>query len=283
MVRADHQGRLGEEMKNGKWDVRISRARELTPRYPSASEGLRFYEHIAQFQKSFYAELEAECGTAKEQRPPGSLRQELDLFTLLPRFSSFLSVIEKNAPAPLAQSAKACRTSGINLWQAMLIEFWGASEKQPNLDPAQSLLSWIFLQPYAEYLADYSLHPPLHSTPTLCPLCSSKPQVGVLRVEGDGGKRSLICALCCHEWEFRRIVCPACGEEDVHKLAVYSAQELAHVRVEACDTCHIYIKTVDLTKDGRAVPVVDEMATIPLNLWASDHGYTKLHANLLGI
>jgi FdhE protein len=105
----------------------------------------------------------------------------------------------------------------------------------------------------------------------------------VLRPEGDGGKRSLICALCSAEWEFRRIVCPACGEEDVHKLAVFSAQELGHVRVEACDTCHSYIKTVDLTKSGHAVPVVDELASIPLNVWAGEHGYTKLQPNILGI
>jgi formate dehydrogenase maturation protein FdhE len=53
--------------------------------------------------------------------------------------------------------------------------------------------------------------------------------------------------------------------------------------VEACDTCRYYIKTIDLTKNGRAVPVVDELATIPLNLWAHQHGYVKLRANLLGI
>jgi FdhE protein len=270
-------------MRSGKWDARIARARELSSAHPSAAEGLRFYDNVTQFQQSLYAELEAKCGTAKEQRPPGSLRDELDLFILLPRFGPFLSVIEKIAPHPLAQSAVAYLASGVSIWQKMLIEFWGATQDQATTDPAQSLLSWIFLQPYAEYLADYSLHPPLHATPSLCPLCSSKPQVGVLRIEGDGGKRSLICALCAHEWEFRRIVCPACGEEDVHKLAVYSAPELAHVRVEACDTCHSYIKTVDLTKDGHAVPVVDELASIPLNLWAADHGYVKLHANMLGI
>jgi FdhE protein len=78
-------------------------------------------------------------------------------------------------------------------------------------------------------------------------------------------------------------VCPTCGEEDVHKLAVYSAKEFSHVRVEACDSCHCYIKTVDLTKDGHAVPVVDELATIPLNLWATEHGYVRVQNNCLGI
>jgi hypothetical protein len=29
----------------------------------------------------------------------------------------------------------------------------------------------------------------------------------------------------------------------------------------------------DLTKNGLAIPVVDELATIPLNLWAEENGY----------
>ena len=93
----------------------------------------------------------------------------------------------------------------------------------------------------------------------------------------------MICSLCATEWDYRRVVCPACGEQDDHKLAVYTAKEFSHVRVEACDACHSYIKTVDLTKDGHAVPVVDELATIPLNLWAAEHGYLKLQNNFLGI
>jgi FdhE protein len=69
----------------------------------------------------------------------------------------------------------------------------------------------------------------------------------------------------------------------VDKLPVYTAEELPHVRVEACDTCHSYIKTIDLTKDGHAVPVVDELAAIPLSLWAVEKGYVKVSPNLLGV
>ena len=73
--------------------------------------------------------------------------------------------------------------------------------------------------------------------------------------------------MCATEWPCGRILCPACGEESVDKLAIYTADQFRHVRVEACDTCGCYIKTVDLTKNGRAVPIVDELASIPLNLW----------------
>jgi len=51
--------------------------------------------------------------------------------------------------------------------------------------------------------------------------------------------------------------------------------------VEACDRCRSYIKTVDMTKSGRAEPIVDEMASIPLDLWAQKQGYTNLQPNLL--
>ncbi|HEV7509751.1 MAG TPA: formate dehydrogenase accessory protein FdhE [Thermoanaerobaculia bacterium] len=282
-------------MIRDKWDPRIQRATELAGRFPFAAEGLRFYERIASFQKSLYNGLATGNGAAKIERPPGGLRAELELFALLPWFASFLSFIQDIAPAPLAQSAASLSTAGSIRWEEVLDEFWRAGAPGGAMStisaagisspstPAEELIAWAFLQPYAEHLADHTLRPELHDTPLVCPVCSARPQVGVLRPLGDGGKRSLICSLCATEWDFRRIVCPACGEEDVGKLPVYVAEEHPHVRVEACDTCHYYIKTIDLTKDGRAVPVVDELAAIPLSLWAVEHEYTKVSTNLLGI
>ena len=116
-----------------------------------------------------------------------------------------------------------------------------------------------------------------------CPFCGEKPVAAVLRPEGDGAKRFLLCSLCFTEWEFRRLLCPNCGEEDKDKLPVYTAEEFPHVRVEACDTCRVYLKAVDLTKNGLAVPEVDELASVALDLWAAEHGYSKLQTNLFGM
>jgi FdhE protein len=77
-------------------------------------------------------------------------------------------------------------------------------------------------------------------------------------------------------------LCPTCGEEAEDKLPVYIAEQFPHLRVETCETCTFYLRTVDLTKDGHAVPVVDDLAAIPLSLWAHEHGYTRLQPNLLG-
>jgi FdhE protein len=78
------------------------------------------------------------------------------------------------------------------------------------------------------------------------------------------------------------LLCPNCGEEDQDKLPVFTAEEFPHVRIEACDTCQMYLKAIDLTKNGLAVPEVDELAAPALDLWASEQGYRKLQANLFG-
>ncbi len=259
-------------MIHAMWDRRIRRANELTSSYAFAAEGLRFYSHVATFQKSLYGEIQKALADSPKISADRPLRDELDLFLLLPKLG----------PAG---------------WQHAIENFWhrdpelasvgddieparaGGSQNANSLD---RLLPWIFLQPYAEYLADHREIAIVDGTPSTCPLCGCKPVVGVLRSEGDGAKKSLVCMLCAHEWVFRRIYCPACGEEREPQMAYYSAPEIAHVRADVCDTCHTYLKSVDLTKTGLAVAVVDELATIPLDLWARAHGYEKLQMNLLG-
>jgi FdhE protein len=256
-------------MIRSKWDQRIRRADELAAEHPFAAEVLRFYSHVARFQKDLYAGM-ADVGS--------------DLHLLAPKFPDFLSHIAAAAPKPLAQCARDLRKLELGQWVNILDAFWRvAPQFQPEPGRATELLACIFLQPYAEYRAGCSEASPPRETFGTCPFCSARPVTGVLRPEGDGGKRSLICSLCSTEWDIGRIVCPACGEETVEKLAVYTTDLFPHVRVEACDTCRYYIKTVDLTKNGRAVPVVDELAAIPLDLWAQQHAYVKLRANMPGI
>ena len=276
------------------WDRRIRRANELTSTYRFAAEGLRFYSRVATFQKNLYAELQKALGDSPKISSARPLRDELDLFLLLPPFPRFLALIEQIAPAPLVQAAAGLARKGTAGWQHAIEDFWQGDletatavggmlqEGDAHGRAGERLLAWIFLQPYAEYLANQREVMTVDGAPSTCPLCGGKPVVGVLRSEGDGAKKSLICMLCAHEWGFRRVYCAGCGEEREPQMAFYSAPEIAHVRVDVCDTCHSYLKSIDLTKTGLAVPVVDELATLPLDLWAREHGYEKLQINLLG-
>ena len=53
--------------------------------------------------------------------------------------------------------------------------------------------------------------------------------------------------------------------------------------MEACETCHRYVKSVDLTLDARAVPEVDELRSLSLDLWAIERGYVRLEPGLAGL
>jgi len=197
------------------------------------------------------------------------------------RFESFLSVVEQNGPDQLREAARELRDGGDDSHFQLLTVFWNGTETGPLPPAPHDFFACAFLQPYAAGIRSRSSVRWSGPTPYRCPFCKRKPGVGVLRPLGDGGQRSLVCSFCLAEWEFRRIVCPGCGEENHAKLPVYTAEELKHVRVEGCDSCRSYIKTVDLTKSGLAEPIVDEMASIPLDLWAQKQGYAKLQCNLL--
>ncbi len=250
-------------MKPSPWELRMARARELAKVESATAEILNFYLGIAGLQKAVYDDLKA--------GPKNADKSLLD-----PHFAALLSLVKRTAPRPLADAAEELARAG-NSFQHLVETSWGTFADETYVFFARALL-----QPYTELLAGRS-DISLAGTPATCPFCGEKPVAGVLRGEGEGAKRSLICSLCSTEWEFRRVLCPGCGEEAVDKLPVYTAGQFEHVRVEACDTCHSYIKSIDLTRNGLAVPVVDELATVPLNIWADEHGYAKLQPNLLGM
>src|SRR5580658_3339774 len=272
-----------QQAVSNEYDARMRRAEKLIVQKSSASELLSFYKRIASFQKSFFAQI-SEAGKQGQGAPQfGSVRDGLDLTFLLPHFRNFLSLVEQNAPNALAAAAREIAALPSESWVALLTSYWEVGGRfDQQIGAFAQFFPRAFLQPYAAYVVARTAVPPVLVTPRVCPLCGGRASFGVLRVEGDGGKRCMVCSFCGYEWEFRRILCPVCGEEDEKKLPVYVAEQFPHIRVEACDTCKFFVRTIDLTKDGYAVPVVDDLAAIPLTLWAHEHGYSRLQPNLLG-
>jgi FdhE protein len=259
------------------WQRRIQRAQELAKQYPFAGEILGYYVQVARFQEDLHHRLSAVL-----QSPVASADRELtsvELAELASRIEAFLSVAETHGPKALVELSRGLRASGRDSWSDLLQRSWVAH----SASDAEGLLAQAFLQPYAELLRSRASLRPSRTTYALCPFCNRKPTLGVLRQMGDGGARSLVCSFCLSEWEFRRLVCPGCGEEDDRKLPIFTAGEFDYIRVEGCESCKTYIKTIDLTKNGRAEPLVDELASAPLDLWAAEHGYAKLQRNILGI
>lgn len=273
-----------QAMAQSEWQGRIRRAEELGAQYEFSAEILRFYAAVARVQEKLYGEFdglfEKSSGAVVVAPDSRGFARQLPA-EMHGRFEPLLSVVEQNGPESLHEAARALRDAGKDSQFELLTVFWEGREAASFPLGADDFFARAFLQPYAAGIRSRSILRWSGPTPFLCPFCKRKPGVGVLRPLGDGGQRFLVCSFCLAEWEFRRIVCPGCGEENHAKLPVYTAEELKHVRVEACDSCRIYIKTVDMTKSGLAEPTVDEIASIPLDVWAQEHGYTKLQVNLL--
>jgi formate dehydrogenase accessory protein FdhE len=284
------------------WQQRIRRAEHLAAQHPFAAEMLEFYIHTARFQQDLYRRLDRACARKTPDRSAGvspAVFQEKDrasrppsgqqdagstfppeLPELLSSFPGFLALVEKQAPGRLSEVARDLTQSPASHWSDLLNHCWSTTE--PPSDP-EEFLALAFLQPYAEFVrtrVPFQLEGYTHA---LCPFCGRTPGLGLLRQQGDGARRSLLCGFCLCEWEFRRIVCPGCDEKDHAKLPVYTAAEFPYIRVECCDACHTYTKSIDLSKNGLAEPLVDEIASVPLDLWAQEHGYAKLRPNLLGM
>jgi FdhE protein len=262
--------------KKPDWNKRIERAFDLAARHPGAAEVLNFYRRILEFQKDVYDRAASRPAPA----PDGPFRERLDVDAAMQQLPALLSLVQTNGPSKLAQEAADFGRESEKQCRQALADFLRAGDADDAAPYA--FFARVLFQPMAEHLATIPAASLAGFSGMVCPVCDAKPQVAVLRPEGDGGKRFLVCSLCNTEWEFRRILCPNCGEEDYAKLPRYTAEDISAVRVEACETCHCYLKSVDLTVDGLAVPLVDEVATAPLDVWAMENGFHKIKRNLMG-
>jgi len=274
--------------------ARIERAAALAGRAEfAAKEILSFYGELAEFQKEYYQALPRLWGKKAVVPANGELRSELNLGVALEGFERLLEIVKRQAPGVLADEAQNLASKGHERQGKILQEFWktGLLGKDSTDDKIQGdapqqtaadFLARAMLQPYADFVCGAMLPPAQLMTVSRCPRCNALPLLGVLRPEGDGGKRYLLCGFCGLEWEFRRILCAKCGEEQEAKLPIYVAEQFPHVRMECCETCRHFLRTIDLTKDGHAVPLVDDLAALPLSLWAEEHGYRRILGNLLG-
>jgi FdhE protein len=264
--------RSAPEVRQRTWEGRISRARELQARHPAIASVLAFYLKVLEFQRDVAITSKSNFDAAVP------LREQIDLTFAVPRMPALLSLSVKFGSETLALQARTLQEAGETRWHDLLKNTLIAGEQS---DTPEAFFARACLQPIAENLQSHLPADPNYAQNT-CPACGGLPQAAVLRPEGDGGRRWLLCSFCLGDWLFRRVLCPWCGEDDKEKLPRYSADECAYVRVEGCDTCNRYLKVVDLTIDGRAVPLVDEVALAVLDLWAVEHGYTKIARNLMG-
>ena len=257
------------------WQRRIDRAVYLAEAVEASRPLLLVYSQLLGLQRDCYETIRRSAN-----RLTGSL--DLDLPVLRTAVAPMLSGLAAVAPPPVAEEIRRVLDGGSPAIDAALRTAWHAPSDH-------QFVAKVALQPYAECLAAIDVRPVDRDLPPGrfgCPFCGGSPQLSILQSVGDasdGGGRYLLCATCSTTWSFGRVKCAYCGEEDEHRLGYYHAPLFDHLRVDVCESCRHFLKTVDRTRLGLAVPVVDEVAGASLDLWARDHGYEKIELNLVGL
>jgi hypothetical protein len=271
-----------------KWVERRRRVGELRARRPFVRQVLDFYGALLPVQE------EASRRAAIDAPPPNHLISYV-AEVVVPRV---LDVSITLGPDRLR--AELLETQH----PREIIETWIAGEDQT---PADRFLARASVEAVGDRVSTIGAGPrdSLH-----CPRCGGLPQLSYFALAAEdlsSGPRLLLCARCGSSWGYARMTCPGCGEDSSGKLLVLSEEGTAsgergsvvrglpgaaptsvtpavfpHLRIEACESCRHYLLNVDVAIDRQAVPVVDELAAIPLDLVARERGFTKIIPNLMG-
>ena len=256
------------------FEARAARAEALVDATPAAAEPLRFAASLYRVQGALATNAERLHGAQ-----PLSGRLEADVDRLLAGLAELLDFASLHGPAGLAAEARSRSRDTRTVARDRLLAWWRGESSS-----AEDYVSRAFLRPYAEVLTRLGVRPDRGLEPGRCPTCGGLPWIAARRAdsEADGARRSLGCALCGGEWTFSRIRCPGCGEEDAARLPSFRTETHPAVRIEACEACRRYVKSLDLTTDGRVVPEVDDLVSLSMDLWAGSQGFTRLEPGLAG-
>lgn len=151
------------------------------------------------------------------------------------------------------------------------------TERMPEAPKALSFLAFCALGPSIETVAEMLAEklPDVKITESgNCPICGSLPLISSL--EKKEGARYATCSFCRHHYRIKRIACPVCGEEEQKKLTFFTVDEEPGFRVDVCETCKTYIKTIDFRElDRVAVPILDDLDSLALDYVAAGQGYKR--------
>ncbi|MGE4424217.1 MAG: formate dehydrogenase accessory protein FdhE [Pseudodesulfovibrio sp.] len=141
------------------------------------------------------------------------------------------------------------------------LPFLALAAMGPSIEAAAGML--------AEKLPDVKVMPV-----GTCPVCGSMPLISSL--EQKEGFRHATCSFCRHHYRIKRLACPVCGEDDHKKLTFFTVDEEPGFRVDVCESCKTYVKTIDFRNlDRVALPVLDDLDSLALDYVAANQGYRR--------
>jgi formate dehydrogenase maturation protein FdhE len=257
------------------FERRAARAEALARDSPAAAEPLRFAAGLYRAQGRVAAELDA-----AHSEDPFTGHADRDADRIREKAEPVVRFAADSGPERLSGEARARLEDSAATARTRLLVYWSGDR-----GAGEDYLSRAILRPYVELLRALNRPPDRIHRNGRCPFCGGGPWVAARR-EGslmEGARRQLACALCGVEWPFGRILCPSCLEQDPVKLPSFTSQTHPTVRIEACETCRRYVKSLDLSEDARPIPEVDDLVSLSMDLWAREQGYERIEPGIAGL
>jgi formate dehydrogenase maturation protein FdhE len=231
---------------NPLWEARLRRATTLGLAWPFATKAMRFHRAVTSFQRDIYHQLGPEA--------------HFDPARLASFLPGFLAMIDAAAPEDVGLVAQKLRDKQDPEWELLFRMAWRGPLDSPFQFFLNSMLHPCALRLAEAWRAEVGV---LDGSTAQCPFCGRAPQVIAVR----DGRRLLVCSMCSTEWP-AEAGCARCREARRERLSHDAVPEIPWMWLETCDSCGLRIKTVDLTAAPDAVPLVDDVAALPLTALA---------------
>ncbi len=209
-------------------------------------------------------------------------RNNFDLTQPEKYFRALLEIAEKHAPEDTRDSVKKIMDGSVD-YEDLILGAVQLHQEEEDVDEDSDEEDSLDL---IDLFLEESLRPALNKvvekygavireskwTDGYCPICGREPKIGEIREEE--GFRYLFCNQCGFEWNFRRVKCPFCGNEEQQTLAYFTIEGEERYRVDVCNECKRYIKMVDFREVGEEANLdVEDIATLHLDILANEEGY----------
>jgi FdhE protein len=266
------------------------RIQQLKKKSPGYKEILSFYQRVKEEQEKAGSSLKIKPLSFKKEWKDLLKREgfpllekkdfPLDVKTSITLFHSLCEIGKGANPHMAAQVKKieeAIEQKRIDL-KKIFTEEIKTQKVMDELGLDQKIFSFLLhesMKPSIE-TGVKRLHEELDAenwTKGYCPVCGALPYLALLK--GEGGKRYLLCSYCGYEWRIDRLLCPFCGNKEQPSLNYFYAEGEETYRMDTCDQCHQYIKTIDARNIEIIDLVLEDLATLHLDILASQKGFKK--------
>jgi FdhE protein len=264
------------------------RAGQLKKKWPAYGPLVDFYVAVRGAQKASKPRIRVtraksrhECPLIGEEGFPIDIKSSANLFAILcglgkaanPHFATQAERIEQaladgttNLEALLAGEGRVGsseRTAVPRGVDARILSFLVVNSTLPSIEAARD-----------QVLKEFE---PDGWRECSCPVCGSPPALSVLT--GNPARRHSVCSHCRCEWLVDRVSCSVCGNRDQDSLQCFYGEGEMAWRIDLCDICRHYIKTIDFGSVDESDPSLEDLATLHLDVVATEKGYARAAPN----